>query len=120
MNLEIVEEMQTYYGKRAPVYDSSMGYDDQEKVTSLVPVINRIRSLLGGRRILEIACGPCFWTKQVSEAVVSVLATDFNESTLEQARRKYLDWDKVSLQRADDDVRLSSGALGGRRTIPGA
>lgn len=99
--MQIVEEMQAYYGKRAPVYDSSMGYDDQEKVKSLLPVSNRIRGLLEGRSVLEIACGPCFWTEQVSGVAKTVLATDYNESTLEQARRKCLDWDKVSLQAAD-------------------
>lgn len=103
-NLEsilIVEEMETYYGKRAPIYDRSMGYDDREMVESIMPVIDRLRDLLAGRSILEIACGPCFWTQQVSEAAESVLATDINESTLAQARRKCLDWDKVSLQVAD-------------------
>jgi len=99
--LELVEEMQTYYGKRAPVYDNSMGYDDHDKVESLDPVINCIKGLLAGKRILEIACGPCFWTQRVSEVAESILATDFNESTLDQARRKCLDWDKIALQRAD-------------------
>jgi cyclopropane fatty-acyl-phospholipid synthase-like methyltransferase len=99
--MEIIREMQTYYAKRAPVYDSSMGYDDQETIRSLSPVINRIRSLLDGRKILEIACGPCFWTQFVCEVAASILATDYNESTLDQARQKNLDWDKVTLQRAD-------------------
>ncbi|KAF0218445.1 MAG: hypothetical protein FD174_2906 [Geobacteraceae bacterium] len=99
--MELVEEMQTYYGKRAPVYDNSMGYDDHGTVKSLEPVIKRIRGLLDGRKILEIACGPCFWTQRVSEVAESILATDFNDSTLDQARRKNLDWDKVALQCAD-------------------
>lgn len=99
--MEIVEEMQAYYRKRAPVYDRSMGYDDREMVESLVPVINRIRVLLGGRSVLEIACGPCFWTQHVSEVAESILATDFNDSTLDQARRKNLDLNKISLQRTD-------------------
>ncbi len=99
--MEIIKEMQTYYAKRAPVYDSSMGYDDHETIRSLSPVINRIRALLDGRIILEIACGPCFWTQFVSEVAESILATDFNESTLDQARQKNLDWDKVALQPVD-------------------
>lgn len=99
--MEIIREMQSYYRKRAPVYDASMGYDDQDTLTSLEPVIMGIRTLLERRRILEIACGPCFWTQQVSEVAISVLATDYNDATLDQARRKRLDWDKVSLQRAD-------------------
>jgi ubiquinone/menaquinone biosynthesis C-methylase UbiE len=99
--VEIVQEMQSYYGKRAPLYDTSMGYDNDETVASLTPVIGRMQELLRGRRVLEIACGPCFWTRHVSEVAASVVATDYNESTLEQARVKALDWDRVTLQRAD-------------------
>lgn len=99
--MNLIEEMQTYYRMRAPVYDSSMGYDDLEAVRLLLPVIDRLRVLLAGRKILEIACGPGFWTCQISAVAKAVLATDFNESTLEQARQKHLDWDKVALQVAD-------------------
>ena len=74
--------MQTYYGKRAPVYDRSMGYDNPETIESLAPVIGRIQDLLRGRNVLEIACGPGFWTGIVSEVAESVLATDYNASTL--------------------------------------
>lgn len=99
--MEIIREMQTYYGKRAPVYDSSMGYDDHDTVALLAPVIRQIGNVLERRRVLEIACGPCFWTQRVSEVAASVHATDYNDATLDQARRKELDWNKVSLQRAD-------------------
>lgn len=99
--MEIIREMQAYYGKRAPLYDSSMGYDDHDTVTILAPVIRQITNLLERRRVLEIACGPCFWTQWVSEVATSVLATDYNDATLDQARRKCLDWGKVTLQRAD-------------------
>ena len=99
--MEIVQEMQSYYEKRATVYDSSMGYDDHDMVGFLEPVITRITSLLARKRILEIACGPCFWTQRVSETVESVLATDYSDATLDQARRKNLDWGKIALQRAD-------------------
>jgi SAM-dependent methyltransferase len=99
--VEIIREMQSYYGKRAPLYDSSMGYDDHGTVAMLAPVIRHIANLLERRRVLEVACGPCFWTQRVSEVAESVFATDYNDATLDQARQKNLDWDKVSLQRAD-------------------
>ncbi len=106
---DIVGQMQTYYGKRAPVYDRSMGYDNPETVESLAPVIGRMEDLLRGRNVLEIACGPGFWTGIVSEVAESVLATDYNASALDQARNKPLDWDKVSLQAVDayDLIRVS-------------
>ena len=99
--MRIIEEMQAYYEQRAGIYDRSMGYDRGETVDGLVPVIHLIRSLIQGRRVLEVACGPCFWTGLVSSAAASIVATDYNLSALEEARRKALNWDKVSLHVAD-------------------
>lgn len=98
---QLVKEMQSYYGRRAPVYDASMGYDTKQTVGRLAPVIGLLRNQMGDKRVLEIACGPCFWTDIVSETARSILATDFNESTLDQARQKALDWEKIYLEVAD-------------------
>lgn len=97
----LVEEMQTYYQRRAPVYDASMKYDLNWMVSRLDPAIAQLKQLMAGRRALEIACGPCFWTNFVSETAVSILATDYNQETLEQARQKDLNWEKIALQVAD-------------------
>lgn len=93
--------MQTYYGLRASVYDSSMGYDDDAKVQSLLPIIERVRETMRGRHVLEIACGPGFWTQFASETATSVVATDYNQSTLDEAKNKKLPFDRVSLLQAD-------------------
>jgi SAM-dependent methyltransferase len=97
----IIEEMQTYYGRRASVYDSSMGYDDDAKVRSLLPIIECVRETMRGRHVLEIACGPGFWTQFASETAVSVVATDYNQSTLDEAKNKSFPFDRVSLLQAD-------------------
>ena len=97
----IIEEMQRYYGQRAPVYDSSMGYDDDVTVRRLGPVIERVREAMSGRHVLEIACGPGFWTQFASETAASVVAVDYNQSTLDEARKKSLPFDRVSLLQAD-------------------
>jgi len=97
----IIEEMQRYYGQRASVYDSSMGYDDEAKVRVLLPIIERVRSAMRGRQVLEIACGPGFWTQFAAETAVSVTATDYNSLTLDEARKKRLPLDRVSLLQAD-------------------
>jgi protein-L-isoaspartate O-methyltransferase len=99
--MQHVQEMQEYYGKRADVYDASMGYDDPKTVEGLAPVIALMKELLQDRSVLEIACGPCFWTNAVSPAAKSILATDYNMSVLELARRKPLDRNKIELQVAD-------------------
>jgi SAM-dependent methyltransferase len=54
-----------------------------------------------GRHVLEIACGPGFWTQFASETAVAVLATDYNQSTLDEAHKKNLPWERVSLLQAD-------------------
>lgn len=98
---QAIEAAQEYYAKRAGVYDASMGYDDPKVVEGLAPVIDLMKKLLTDRSVLEIACGPCFWTAQVSPAVKSIMATDYNTSALDVALGKPLDWDKVALQAAD-------------------
>jgi SAM-dependent methyltransferase len=99
--MQHIREMQEYYGKRANVYDASMGYDDPVTVERLAPVIALMKELLQGRSVLEIACGPCFWTREISPAAKSIMATDYNMSVLEMARRKPFDRDKVTIQMAD-------------------
>jgi SAM-dependent methyltransferase len=97
----IVEEMQAYYGRRAPWYDESMRYDDPAFVAGLEPVIDLICRQLAHRSVVEIACGPGFWTRAVSAVAATITATDYNQSTLAEARRKPLDWGRVSLAAAD-------------------
>ena len=98
---ELVTGMVDYYHRRAEIYDGSMGYDSESVVTQLAPVVASLRNQRAGRWVLEIACGPGFWTVQVSPSVERILATDINASTLSQARRKPLDWERVSLELAD-------------------
>ena len=93
----IVEEMQAYYARRAPVYDESMGYTDPAVVGRLAPVIDFLREQFAGRAVLELACGPGFWTRAVSSMAMSIVASDYNASTIAEARRKTLDPRKVAL-----------------------
>lgn len=98
---KLIQEMQTYYHHRAADYDASMGYDRPEVVAQLADVIENLRQLVAGKRVLEIACGPCFWTEQIYDCTHSVLATDYNQSTLDQAALKQLPANKVQLQQAN-------------------
>jgi ubiquinone/menaquinone biosynthesis C-methylase UbiE len=114
----IVEEMQAYYGRRAPIYDESMGYTDPAAVERLARVIGAITKQLAGRTVLEIACGPGFWTQALSAVASTIAALDYNRSTLAEARRKALDWERVSLV-VGDAYRLafSNGAFDGAVAI---
>ena len=93
--------MQAYYGQRAVEYDSSMGYDNPDVVDGLRPIITELQEIAEGREVLELACGPCFWTQQITRSAKSIVATDFNETTLKQAQKKNLPGGRVSLQQAD-------------------
>lgn len=97
----IIQEMQNYYGLRAREYDVSMGYDNPEVLERHQPVISELRKIVANRKVLELACGPCFWTQQIADLAARITATDFNESTLQEARKKNMPWDRVSLQQAD-------------------
>ncbi|WP_299405658.1 hypothetical protein [Acaryochloris sp. IP29b_bin.148] len=64
---DLIQEMQVYYRHRAAEYDASMGYEQPERVAQLSGVIDRLRRLVAGKKVLEIACGPCFWTPRLSK-----------------------------------------------------
>jgi SAM-dependent methyltransferase len=89
--MHLIDEMQEYYARRAPEYDASMGYDDPERVATLARAVASITRRLDRRRVLELACGPGFWTQHVARVATEVFATDVNESTLAEARRKTFD-----------------------------
>ena len=86
--MNIIDEMQSYYDQRAPIYDESMGYTEPDKLTSLQPIIEFIGAEIKNQTVIEIACGPGFWTQHLSQFAKKILATDFNQSTLDRARRK--------------------------------
>src|SRR5262245_5230730 len=98
---DLIAEMQAYYERRAAWYDSSMRYDDVEFIQSLEPVFEALRSEMRDRRVLELACGPGFWTERIGPDTRSILATDYNESTLVEARRKGMDATRVTFARMD-------------------
>jgi ubiquinone/menaquinone biosynthesis C-methylase UbiE len=91
----LVADMQTYYARRAAIYEASMGYDQPEFVRSLAPAITTLCNAMRDRTVLEVACGPGFYTRPVSEVARAIVATDFNEPTLALARQKELDPSRV-------------------------
>jgi demethylmenaquinone methyltransferase/2-methoxy-6-polyprenyl-1,4-benzoquinol methylase len=110
----LVAEMRTYYGRRALVYDESMGYDDPDVVRALQPVVESLRREMHDRRVLEIACGPGFWTRQIAPSLHHITASDANESTLSVARTKGIDPERVTFLRADAyDLSSIDGAFDG-------
>ncbi len=98
---ELVQQMQHYYDLRAGYYDESMGYHRVDIQQKMIPVAHYLADQMSGKAVLEIACGPGFWTGFVSDKAKSIVATDYNQSTLEQARKKEFKGNKVMLKLAD-------------------
>jgi len=110
----LVAEMKLYYARRAERYDASMGYDDPAVVGTLEPVAEALREEMRGRAVLEIACGPGFWTERVAAAAASVVASDCNESVLALARSRGINSSTVRFVQADAyDLASISGAYDG-------
>jgi SAM-dependent methyltransferase len=97
----LIAEMQLYYARRAEHYDISMGYNDPTVVSSLEPVAEALRGEMRGRIVLEIGCGPGFWTERIASAAKTIVASDYNESVLTLARAKEVDRSRVTFVRAD-------------------
>ena len=77
-----------YYDARAPVYDETAGYLDPLAERLRATIKPKLRKILEGRRVLEIACGTGYWTQVISGSAESILATDINHSMIEMARRR--------------------------------
>lgn len=94
-----MDSLIVYYSRRAAEYERI--YHKPERQTDLARLRERLRSLLTGRRVLELACGTGYWTAAIADVVFSVLATDASEAVLEIARSKALDVERVNFARAD-------------------
>ena len=78
--------MQSYYAARANEYDAV--YEKPERQSDLRDIERWLPAVLGGRRILEIACGTGYWTQFLAPEAASIVAIDSAEETLRIARNR--------------------------------
>jgi len=101
-NVDILEQMNTYYAKRASMHDTLMGYTSQDATERLLaPIIRRFEKHVIGKNVLEVACGTGNWTQVLSRRARSVLATDINASVIEIAKQKSHETCNVAFRIAD-------------------
>lgn len=81
-----MDDLAQYYAKRAAEYERI--YAKPERQADLAALRARIRKLLAGRKVLELACGTGYWTDVFAAGAAQVTALDVNEEVLAIARSK--------------------------------
>ena len=81
-----MDKLAEYYAKRANEYERV--YAKPERQRDLAALKERVRRMLAGRRVLELACGTGYWTEVFAPVAKEVTALDVNEEVLAIARAK--------------------------------
>jgi SAM-dependent methyltransferase len=98
MDQEIDSKMQSYYKKRAPIYDRIYSYPERQEDFRYLETY--ISEYLSGLDVLEIAAGTGYWTQFIRARANSLLATDTSIETLNIIGTRELS-KPVSIQVAD-------------------
>jgi len=88
-----------YYRQRASEYERI--YQKPERQEDLARMKKHLRRELGGRHILELACGTGYWTAAIAEVVASIHGLDANAEVLKIARSKQLNPARITFARGD-------------------
>lgn len=94
-----MDTLAAYYARRAAEYERV--YAKPERQGDLAVLHERVRGLLAGRRVLEIACGTGWWTEAIASNALEVTAIDLSDEMLAIARRKRYPKGRVTFMRGD-------------------
>ncbi len=83
-----LDKQNEYYSKRASEYEQIYYRDNKERRQEIEDDVERLKVLAKGKSVLELACGTGYWTTQVSETALSVIATDFSDEMIVEAKKK--------------------------------
>lgn len=92
-------DMAEYYARRDNFDEEDV--ENPDAMDALDEIMDRLRELMTGRRVLELACGDGYWTDELAEYAESVLATDINPNLIEMAKTRALPEDVVQFAVAD-------------------
>ena len=84
------KETQDYYRERAESYEEIYYRDQPDRRKEIDDEVARVRQLVTGKSVLELACGTGYWTKVMSETAQSITASDLSEEMLAVAKTKPL------------------------------
>jgi demethylmenaquinone methyltransferase/2-methoxy-6-polyprenyl-1,4-benzoquinol methylase len=94
-----MDKLAEYYAQRAREYERV--YAKPERQRDLAALKARLRAMLRGRRVLELACGTGYWTEVFAPEAAEVTALDVNEEVLAIARAKRYPPGRVQFVRGD-------------------
>jgi SAM-dependent methyltransferase len=77
-------ELADFYARLGPARVDD--YRKPERQADLAVLHQRVPEVLGGHRVLELACGTGYWTRRIAGAAASVLATDIDPRIIDVAR----------------------------------
>jgi ubiquinone/menaquinone biosynthesis C-methylase UbiE len=77
-----------YYQERAPIYEQIYYRDHPGRQSELAAERERLAALAQSARVLELACGTGYWTEVMSRTAESIVASDFAEEMIVEAKRK--------------------------------
>lgn len=77
-----------YYRQRAGEYERIYFRNIPEKQKELADEADRLRVIVAGREILDLACGTGYWTKIIAETASHTVAADIADEVLREAQKK--------------------------------
>ena len=80
--------MNRYYDRRAAEYEQIYYRENVERRREIDDEADRLRTLAGGKDLVDIACGTGYWTTRMSETAAQITAVDRSMAMLREARRK--------------------------------
>ena len=98
---EPILSLPAYYNRRAPEYEQIWHRNDPIRQEEQKAIVDAMAAVFQKKRVLELACGTGYWTQFVTGVAESVLAVDYSDEMLEQAREKQLDSKRVRFLRGD-------------------
>ncbi|MBK7140553.1 MAG: class I SAM-dependent methyltransferase [bacterium] len=82
------KETEDYYRLRATEYEQIYFREIPERRKEIDDEAERLRALVAGKTVLEMACGTGYWTKVMSETAAHVTASDLWPEMVAETRKK--------------------------------
>jgi multimeric flavodoxin WrbA/ubiquinone/menaquinone biosynthesis C-methylase UbiE len=77
-----------YYRVRAKEYEQIYYRDNPERRQEIADEVVRLKQLVNGKKVLELACGTGYWTQVMSETAAHITALDIWPEMIDEAQKK--------------------------------